>query len=199
MKTKFFALLVLALSASVLGCSSHYSSLDSEGEQTLYELEESVAFQLAQSAILKVLPGRNITNIDGQTIGYSTWYRFGLDKYTQQVLVVPITGLTESGERISGYYFDVSGSGTSAQGRAKNASLWKTLIASADSSGSKRRVSNVKPNRYTSDDPFTSKDSESASQANVFDSLERLKQLHLDEAITDEEYETQRKKLLERI
>ena len=43
------------------------------------------------------------------------------------------------------------------------------------------------------------KDSESASQANVFDSLERLKQLHLDEAITDEEYETQRKKLLERI
>lgn len=88
-------LLVLAI---MLGaCSTHFDTSQQEGVdgRTIYQLNQEQAFAIAYNAIATVLPGRKISEIDGPVKGYRTWFRFVLDTYTQQVLVVPANHFIE--------------------------------------------------------------------------------------------------------
>ena len=65
--------------------------------------------------------------------GYWTTYRFGIDHYSQRVLVVPAVGTDASGHEVRGYWFDVSGKGTAIiAGGAKNRALYHRLQEAAD-------------------------------------------------------------------
>jgi hypothetical protein len=98
---------ILVLSIVVSGCSTNFSTLKSDNQKVLYQIDESRAFQLAQAAIIKTMPGRKITEIDGKIKGYSTYTRFGLDTYSQQILIYPATGAKSDARLVSGFYFEV--------------------------------------------------------------------------------------------
>ncbi len=120
-------MLVLAILLSA--CSTHFDTSKQEGVEgyTIYRIGQEQAFAVAYNAMATVMPGRKISEIDGPVKGYSTWTRFVLDTYTQQVLVIPAKGITQSGETVEGFYFEVSGSGSSGSGRAKNVSLYEAI------------------------------------------------------------------------
>src|SRR5918996_1864019 len=106
----FLAILPLWIAA---GCSTHFTTLKEEGSSTqvIYVITEEQAFQIAHASIATTLPGRKIEVIDGPVRGYSTYFRFVLDTYTQQVLVHAAQGVDAFGKAVRGYYFEVSGSG----------------------------------------------------------------------------------------
>jgi len=108
-----------------------------------------VAFRLAYEAIAETLPGRPISEVQGPIRGYSGLFTFALDDYTQLILVVPAAGKTESGEGVRGYYFEVSGSGTSIlQGRLKNIALFDAIREKAAAAGSLISVKSVAKTDY---------------------------------------------------
>jgi hypothetical protein len=129
-KSTLLVLLLMLLA----GCSTHYSTLQTEGSSTqiVYTIPEEEAFHIAYSSIATTLPGRKIEVIDGPVRGYSTYFRFLLDTYTQQVLVHRVEGTDAIGKGVRGYYFEVSGSGSSfVQGRAKNVELFERVAEAA--------------------------------------------------------------------
>jgi hypothetical protein len=189
-----------------VGCSTHNSTLQQEGStaQILYAIPEEHAFQIAHGTLLSTMPGRKIEIIDGPARGYSTYTRFGLDTYTQQVLVFPAEGLDALGKKIRGYYFEVSGSGSSGSGYSKNIELFEKVREAAKATGKGIAVTGVERTSYTSAEwhngqgvPVKSK-SPGVSD-DTFERLERLKGLRDRGVITEEEFEAKKKELLERL
>lgn len=191
-------MLAIALGA----CSTHFDTSQQEGVdgRTIYQLPQEQAFAIAYNAIATVLPGRKISEIDGPVKGYSTWFRFVLDTYTQQVLIVPAKGISKSGAPVEGFYFEVSGSGSSiVQGRAKNVSLYETIQAELD----KLNVAVVVPQieRESYKEPvFATKGGPTGSPqpggGTVADRLDELKDLWDRGLISEKEYSDQRAKII---
>jgi len=206
---RFTALLILLVLSS--GCSTHFSTLQPEGskEQTIYAIPEEQAFQIAHGSLAATLPGRKIEVIDGPVRGYSTYFRFVLDTYTQQVLVHAAQGTDALGKKVRGYYFDVSGSGSSfVQGRAKNVELFERLAEAAKATGKGVVVTSVERIQYTNAkwrfgegglEKNTSSATSDINKDDVLNSLERLKGLRDRGVITEEEFEAKKKELLNRL
>jgi hypothetical protein len=199
-----FRVLPLALVVFVGACSSRYSTLeDRSGKPAmLYTLSEDEALKLAHATIVSTFPGRAITTLNGPTKGYSTSTRFVLDTYSQQVLVLPATGKTAAGETISGYYFEVSGSGSSGSGRARNQQFAENIRANLAKSGTGVTVSDVQMML-----PATSPIPDGPSQPPITNNgpsdpltqIERLKTLLDKGAITPQEYEAKKTELMKRL
>jgi hypothetical protein len=178
------------------GCSTKFTTSDSENGTILYTLEEKEAFKIAHHAMLDVLPGRKITILDGPTKGYSTYFRFVLDTYTQQILVLPASGIDQTGKHIFGYYYEVSGSGSSiVQGRAKNVALFETLNRNLQETNTAVIVTHLQNENYTSSISIDL----SKENNDAFDKLERLKDLYDQGILTEEEYLKKKLALLEKI
>lgn len=198
-------LLAILLSVVLAGCGSTHSTLQTEGSanHTIFAIPEEQAFQIAYGAITKVFPGYEIAEVDGPLRGYTTTFRFVLDTYTQQVIVVPATGQASGGRAVSGYYFEVSGRGSSVvQGRAKNAELFDVVSQSARATGKATVVSELSRGTYVGA-KWKQGDQRPASPvssgSDVLTQIERLKQLRDSGAITDEEFAAKRKQLLDRL
>jgi len=195
-----FLLMLLA------GCSTHFSTLQTEGStaQIIYAVSEDQAFQIAHGSLLAAIPGRKIEVIDGPVRGYSTYTRFVLDTYSQQVLVHAAQGRDALGNKIRGYYFEVSGSGTSGSGMAKNVELFEKLAESAKSTGKGVAVTNVERIDYENASwrlggKSTSPAATGTNKEDVMNSLERLKGLRDRGVITEEEFESKKKEFLQRL
>lgn len=188
-------ILSIILISLMFGCSTHFSTLNPEGSSSkvIFEIPEYQAFQIAQSAITAILPGRQITEVDGAVRGYSTYFRFVLDTYTQQVMVFPVSGIASNGRKLNGFYFEVSGTGSSfVQGRAKNRELFETVQSYAEKTGKGVFVMSVEPRAY---EGVSSRESnESASRR-----LEQLQELRSKGLITETEYEAKKKQILDDI
>lgn len=194
----------LALATAVLlsACSTHFDTSQQEGVdgRTIYQLPQEQAFAIAYNAIATVLPGRKISEIDGPVKGYSTWFRFVLDTYTQQVLVVPAKGISKSGAPVEGFYFEVSGSGSSiVQGRAKNVSLYETIQAELDRLNVAAIVPHLERGSYGGP-VFATKDGPAGaappSGDTVAERLNELKALLDGGLISEKEYSDQRAKII---
>jgi hypothetical protein len=133
-----------------VGCSTHFSTIQPEAStaQILCAIPEEQALQIAHGALVTTIPGYKIEIIDGPVRGYITTFQPFLDKYTQQVLVFPAEGLDALG-KIRGYYFDVSGSGTSGIGYNKNVELFKKVTEAAKATGKGIVVTGVERTGYT--------------------------------------------------
>lgn len=190
---------ILILLTLISGCSTSFSTLKSDNQDVLYQIDERQAFQISKAAILKIMPGRKITEINGTIKGYSTYTRFVLDKYSQQVLIYPASGVTSDAEPVSGFYFEVSGSGTSGSGRAKNVDLWEALLASLENTGTKVAINKLTLTAYASDNPFERKDMAEGDSLDVYTKLEKLKDLHNKGVLTDVEYESKRAPLVDQL
>ena len=125
-----------------------------------------------------------------------------LDTYTQQVIVVPAAGKTADGRAIRGYYFEVTGRGSSIiQGRVKNAELFDTVSKAAQATDKAIAVSELSRASYTGARWKQGEQgpTKRAGESDVFSLIERLKQLRDSGAITDEEFARKRKELLDRL
>lgn len=152
MKKKTLAAALVWMLTSVMGaCSTHFSTLTAAGsaDSAIYDLDEETAFRVAYEAIVETLPGRPITEVRGPIRGYSGLFTFALDDYTQLILVFPAKGVAASGEEVRGYYFEVSGSGTSIlQGRLKNIALFDSVREKAAAAGNVISVKSVARSDY---------------------------------------------------
>ena len=195
-------ILIAFVALLLAACSTSYSTLKAENSatQVLYEIPEQQAFQIAFSSLGRLLPGYEITDIDGPLKGYTATFRFVLDTYTQQVMVVPATGKASDGRSVRGYYFVVSGRGTSGQGVAKNGQLFEMVAEAARSTGKGVAVSGVANSSYTGAQWKQGQTGQKSSgSTEAMDQLERLKSLRDGGAITADEYEKKKKELLDRI
>lgn len=197
------------LVALLAGCATNFSTLQakSSSKQVLFTVQEEQAFQIAFSSMTQVLPGYEITDIDGPVKGYSANFRFLLDTYSQQVMVIPASANDSDGRRVRGYYFEVSGTGSSGQGRAKNVQLFESVSAAGRATGKAVSVTGVSREPYSG---AKWKQGDSGRQSvspvirpepgpDAFTQIERLQQLRDRGAITEEEFQRKKKELLERI
>ena len=140
---KILATIILAF--GIAGCATNYSTLkNSESStQTLYQISEKDAQRIAYTGMVTTMPGREVTTLNGPVLGYTTWTRFVLDTYTQQVLIFKAQGTDKQGSVVTGYYFDVSGKGTSGSGMATNGELFRKIEAAAKDTNQGIAVTNV--------------------------------------------------------
>ncbi len=187
-------------------CSSRYSTLEeSPGkESVLYILSEAEALKLAHATIVSTFPGHKITTLTGPTKGYSTTTRFMLDTYSQQVLVMPAQGTTATGTTVEGYYFEVSGSGSSGSGRARNQQFAENLRASLAKTGTGVPVATVQtklspPSPVPDPQLPGTTPASNPGMPDPLTQIERLKTLLDQGAITPEEYEAKKTELMKRL
>jgi len=195
----------------LVGCTHNTTLLhESDGAQVIYRLSEAQAFTIALDAYAEVLPKQSLFDITGPRRGYQATWRFGLDRYSQKVLVIPAVGVDASGNKVEGYWFDVSGSGTAGvSGSLKNRELFRRLKEALDATGTATQVTNVQEGRYETDGQAYRAQGRDASEAAVksrpsrsspvADQLRELKALHEQGLITKEEYEAKRLQILNRM
>lgn len=147
MKKQLAVLLVLVLFS---GCSSHYSTLTSEksDQSSIYTISPDEALEAAQWALLHTIPGHAITKINGPIRGYSSYTRFAFDSYAQQVLVIGAEGIDKDGSMVCGFYFEVSGQGSSGSGMSYNSKIFKNLQTHLDQTGKEVLISNLHQLRW---------------------------------------------------
>ena len=191
---------LLGLAVVLTACSTHFDTSIRKGVDgyTIYRLRQEQAFSIAYDSIATVLPGRNISEIDGFAKGYSTWSRFGLDTYTQRVLVIPVRGIAKDGTTIEGFYLDISGSGSSGSGRAKNVSLHRTIQKMLDQRNVSAVVTRMERTSYK-EPVFRTKTIPSGSPPllTVEERLKKLKSLLDQGLISEREYRDARVRTLQ--
>lgn len=203
---RIFFILLFSIIAS--GCTTSFSTLrpDNSSKQIIYDIPEEQAFQIAFASLGQVLPGDEITDIDGPLRGYSATFRFLLDTYNQQVMVIPAIATSEDGKVARGYYFEIAGHGSSiVQGRAKNVRLFEVVSTSAKATGKAISVSDVKLGTYIGarwkqgDIARQTPTGRPEGGADAVTQIERLQMLRDGGAITEEEFQRKKKELLDRI
>jgi len=209
---------LVALLVALAGCT-HNTTLVRRGPgdgRVIYRLSEEQAFTIARGAFAELLPDRKLFDITGNRRGYWTTYRFGIDHYSQRVLVVPAVGTDSTGHEVRGYWFDVSGKGTAIiAGGTKNRALYHRLQEAADATGTAVPVTNVHEGRYETDGRAYLAGGRPASEAAVAsrspaaasrpangstaDQLRQVKAMRDEGLISDEEYEAKRRQVLDRM
>jgi hypothetical protein len=208
------ALVSLVLAAlPVVGCSTHNTTLVQDGRagQVIYRLSEEQAFTTVINAYAEILPNQGLDDITGARRGYEATCRWGLDTFSQKILVIPAIGTDARGGEVRGYYFEVSGSGTSTSCRFKNKDLYRRLREALDATGTAIVVTNLREGRYETDgrayraggkdarEFAASRAATPRSPTPVADQLRELKTLHDQGLISDREYEAKRRQILDRM
>lgn len=186
---------VVLVSLGLSACSTHFdtSKRENSSDTILYKLTQKQSFSLAYNAIASVLPGRKITNVDGTIKGYSTWSRFVLDTYTQQVMVIPAQGNAKNGETVIGFYFEISGSGSSGSGRQTNVRLYETIQEKLNQMNVGVPVTNLQKVSYNGPVFGTPASGEKSAE----DRLKEIDRLLEQKLISEEEYKTKRASVLQ--
>lgn len=130
-------IIVALMIASILGCSTKYSSLDeknNDGRKIAYIATKQDLMNDAELGMIRAFPGRTLTKIDGEkAFGFSTWTRVLLDTFSQQIVFFQVKGINDAGEEVDAYAFEISGSGTSGTGAMRNKKFAKEIRALLDS------------------------------------------------------------------
>lgn len=191
---------LLGLVAILGACSTHFDTSKQEGVsgRVIYRLEQGQAFALAYNSIVAVLPGRNITEINGAVRGYETYSRFVLDTYTQVVMVVPVKGATSDGELVEGFSFEISGSGSSGSGQAKNYKLRDEVQARLDDLDVAVVVTSIQGRPYkTAVERKTPELQAPPSGKAAEERLKELDRLYGQGLISEEEYNRKRAEIID--
>lgn len=190
--------LMLGLTA----CSSEFdTSQHKDGSgRVIYQMSQQQAFNLALTSMASFFPGRNIFEVDEQLKGYRTWTTFVVDRYHHYIRVVPAVGTNSAGQRIAGFYFQISGSGTSGSGYASNVEFYEQFQRQLDGLSVAVKVRQVRPGRYTL--PVFPRATSTSGQAErqrsgyVEEKLRQLNDLRAKGLITDQEYLAKRQQIL---
>lgn len=218
MRMKALSCMVLIL-FFIFGCSAHRASIE-EGvsKSAIYQMDETKIFHLVYSSIQEGFPQEKISVITFPTRGYITKFLappLYLDWFTQKVLVHRASGLNLNGREVYGYWIDVSGSGSSfLQGQLKNKEVFDTIITHLEKTAIKHVVSNISKAPYlVSQEEFyvrgadtlegkgtrhvITNDTGTKEPKSQAQELRDLYKLKIDGLLTEQEYESAKKKILD--
>lgn len=176
---------------------------------------EEAFFRAAYEAISESKPDLPIVDLDGPVRGYQTTWVFALDRYTTTIRVFRASGIDANGNKVSGYYPEVSGGGTLIiRGPALDEQVYKTALEKFSRLGNRTKVSSLDRQDYEFDRDrwrLTNKPSlrdggtiklqlpdglGSGISKSVTERLDELENLRTSGTISATEYEQLRKKIL---
>lgn len=197
-------LLVVLLCLGLVGCSTMRSSLRPSSNKPIYiySISESDGKVIMHKALSNAFPNRNIPELPGSVVGYYSTSVFALDRHSIFVKMIPIQGVGLDGKVVSGYAFEVSDSGTmpiTVGGKAKI--IFHQILADASTISSPIEATNVKQIIKDADvkvDIDVSAKEESNKRPDLYAELMKLEDLRKNGILTEEEFQSQKKLLLEK-
>ena len=206
---------VILLIAFVGGCQAHHSPRQRDaGDQFLFVTDdERGIFRETYNELSKAKPEYPATDLTGPVRGYALHWRILFDSYTTYVRVFRARGVGVDGKFYYGYYPEVSGDGTAiASGPAFNSKFYPKLVERLSKFSPKITVSNLERIEYreTADrwrlnsspslrDGDALHVKQGAAPKDIKKRLTELEQLRREKAITKQEYQRLRKKILDGI
>jgi len=190
----------LAFFVFLAGCSTHQTTLKQDGGYKIYAIEEQKIFQLTYQEITSIVDDEIVNEIDGPERGFSTRMTFGLDWYNVFVKIVPVEGVSMSGENIKGYFVELGGKGTYPTSRPKK--IIDNIQRKLEESGTGVMVSSYRKSSYVLErDRWRLNDRPSTREGgdSVMDKLLKLKVLRDEGILTEEEYQSKKKELLKQL
>jgi hypothetical protein len=210
----------LVISSVLAGCAAHRSSAGKDtNSSVIYAADEKHVFDLVYSSVQEVFPTEQISTITTPTRGYITKFLappFHVDWFVQKVLVHRSSGLNEKNKSVSGYWIEVSGSGSSfLQGQMKNEEVFNTIVSHLEQTTKKHVITNQVRSAYlVPQENFYVRGSdtlegegarivikgklESGVAKDKEKQLRDLHKLRADKILSQEEYETAKRKILEK-
>lgn len=202
------------------GCSAHRILLDKgNSKSAIYQMDETQIFNLVYSSVQEVFPQEKISVITVPTRGYITKFLappFHIDWFTQKVLVHRSSGVNFKGNKVYGYWIEVSSSGSSfLQGQLKNEELFNTIMSHLENTAKKQIVTNITKSQYIVSqenfyvwgadtlvgDGFRVVITDKKDKNEPKDKAEQLRELYklkTEGVLTQKEYESAKKKVIDR-
>lgn len=190
----------LVIFAFLAGCSTHQTTLKQDGGYKIYTIEEQKIFQLTYQEITSIVDDEIVNEIDGPERGFSTRMTFGLDWYNVFVKIVPVEGVSLSGENVKGYFVELGGKGTYPTQRPQK--IIDNIQKKLEESGTGVMVSSYRKSNYVLErDRWRLNERPSARETgdSAMDKLLKLKVLRDEGILTEEEYQSKKKELLNQL
>ena len=201
-------LLVMAL--FLFGCATHKSTLQDSEQYIFVTNDEEAIFNAAYDAMLEGRKETPIADITGPIRGYSLTRKWALDYWTSMIRVFPATGKANDGQKVRGYYPEVSGEGTLLiRGPSMDSTIYETALERFEKIARKTQVHGIKRANYLLErDGWRLNSKESLreggtlkiegfeSKNNTEDRLQKIYKLKQQGAINEEEYQKLKSKIL---
>lgn len=193
------------------------------GSATIYSIGEEQAMDIAFAALEDIDPPREISAIEGQQRGFSTFSNSMGSRWFAAVYVFPVSGTSPGGGSADGYYLAASDDGNSQlakdKGRQLNAALASRLaglggmevsaLAPSSYSGSRREyirgaghsapVRTAPANAPVVEKIVVVPSEVKAPEGDSLQLLERLKDLADRGVITRDDYERKKREILDKL
>jgi hypothetical protein len=211
----FKTFFIFAILFSLQSCVTHKSPLqEKKGERFIFvSNNEKEVLRLAYSTIIDLVPEYPITDLDGPIRGYSVTRISLVDQYTSVVRIFPASGKTKSGEIVSGYYPEVSGSGTLFDGPLFDGRLYSSLLDELGKVAKQTYVTDLTRTEYQFDRDrwrlndipslreggtikVITEEKKNSNSKSIKERLEELDELREENTISPSEYKKLREKLL---
>lgn len=198
----------LLLGVFLVSCQTHMSSLDTtDGTTSIYVGDEAEIFSATYFSLNSVFPNEPIADIDGPIRGFMVSRRVLVDYYDTMVRVFPVRGTDDKGDEHHGYYFEVSGKGTLANGPAKDRQVIEKLRQQLGELAPPVEISNIIRAEYRlererwrlSETDSGSETQSTSSDLSLAERLRRLDALREDGLISESEYTQRRSEILDEI
>ncbi len=182
------------------GCSTHQTTLKQDGGYKIYTIEEQKIFQLTYQEITSIVDDEIVNEIDGPERGFSTRMTFGIDWYDVFVKIVPVEGVSLSGQNVKGYFVELGGKGTYPTQRPQI--IIDNIQRKLEESSTGVIVSSYRKSHYVQERDrwrLNERPSDRETGDSAMDKLLKLKVLRDEGILTEEEYQSKKKELLKKL
>jgi len=182
------------------GCAIHETTLKQDGGYKIYTIDEKKIFQITYQEFATIVDDEIVNEIDGPERGFSTRMTFGLDAYNVFVKIVPVEGVSLSGDNVKGYFVELVGKGTYPTPRPQQ--IIDNIHRQLEESGTGVMVSSFRKSSYVLErDRWRLNEKASARdrEDSIMNQLLKLKVLRDENALTEEEYQSKKAELLKQL
>ena len=182
------------------GCTIHETTLKQDGGYKIYTIDEKKIFQITYQEFATIVDDEIVNEIDGPERGFSTRMTFGLDSYNVFVKIVPVEGVSLSGDNVKGYFVELVGKGTYPTSRPQR--IIDNIHKQLEESGTGVMVSSFRKSSYVLErDRWRLNEKASARdrEDSVMNQLLKLKVLRDENVLTEEEYQSKKAELLKQL
>ena len=171
-----------------------------DGGYKIYTIDEKKIFQITYQEFATIVDDEIVNEIDGPERGFSTRMTFGLDAYNVFVKIVPVEGVSLSGDNVKGYFVELVGKGTYPTPRPQQ--IIDNIHRQLEESGTGVMVSSFRKSSYVLErDRWRLNEKASARdrEDSIMNQLLKLKVLRDENALTEEEYQSKKAELLKQL
>lgn len=180
--------LVILLLMLISGCSAQYNTLKQpDGGYVMYTLSEQDIVQIVREEVMSLDDSSLINEIGGPLYGFEINTRVLIDHYTAIIKVVPVNGEISQNTTLRGFFVELKGSGTYPSQVAVVA--YDNIHRKLEKTNTGIKILSYEKIKYVKKE---SKDS-------IISKLLKLKLLHEEGIINDEEYTKKKTNLIEKL